>query len=232
MGEMNILALDTSAAAASVAIVREGRLICECYLNRGLTHSQVLMQLLDNALSAADLHIQEVGAIACSVGPGSFTGVRIGVATARGLTSALGVRAVGINTLDALGYNAAGFAGRVCPMMDARRGQVYCAVYENGDFSQPAMEYDALSLEEAVLRAGAAVFVGDAAHIYRDRILAIQKEARFLPEGHNLQRASSVAALAALRLERGEGGSADSLVPFYLRRPQAERERLAREGRL
>ncbi|MGI6168839.1 MAG: tRNA (adenosine(37)-N6)-threonylcarbamoyltransferase complex dimerization subunit type 1 TsaB [Christensenellales bacterium] len=229
MNTMNILALDTSAAAASVAIMREERLICEVYLNRGLTHSQVLMKLVDDALDAAGLHIKEIGAIACSVGPGSFTGVRIGVAAARGLSTALGVGAVGVNTLDALAYNAAGLGRRICSLMDAKREQVYCAVYENDDFLQPVVGYAALGLEQAVARGGAAVYVGDAAHAYRGRILDWQPGACFLPEGHNLQRSCAVAALASEKLARGGGGGANDLTPFYLRRPQAERERLARE---
>jgi len=126
---MKILAIDTTGVAASAAVVREGKLLAEDVLNYKLTHSQTIMPLVDDVLKKTETDLKTIDYIACSEGPGSFTGLRIGAATAKGLALGLGKKIVTVPTLDVLAYNIFGTENIICPIMDARRSQVYSAFY-------------------------------------------------------------------------------------------------------
>ena len=227
---MNLLALDTTGPVASVAVLRAGKLVYEAYLNNGMTHSQFFMPLVDEALEHGGLSMKEIDAVACAIGPGSFTGVRIGVATARGLAHAWNIQTVGVNTLDALAWNAAAYPGTVCPMLDARRQEVYTACFQwEGERFKRLSEYQAISVEEAVKEAGEALYLGDGAKANREAIEGLCGAAHFIPEQLNLQRASGVAMAGQALLAEGKGGDYHSLIPYYIRRPQAEREYLKKQ---
>lgn len=220
---MNILALETSALTASVAVLSGGRVAAEISLTTGLTHSQTLMPMVDFCLNWAKLAPADIGLYAVTSGPGSFTGLRIGVAAAKALAYACGKKCVGVPTLLALAHNIAG-DGLIAPIMDARRGQVYCALYERkgGRLTElmPPSAEDITAFCAAIK--GEAVFVGDGVDVYSDEISAIMNgRALFAPPQLRLQRAASVAA-AALSLEPV---SPAELSVTYLRKPQAERER-------
>lgn len=230
---MKILAMDTSGPCASVAAQSGEALVFEAFQQTGRTHSQSLMPLVEQALEAAGWQATDLDLIAATVGPGSFTGVRIGVTTARALSQATGVPCVGINALEAMAANVAG-KGVVCAMQDARAGQVYAAAFEGTWPPKRLLEDRACPLqafvEQARTLADRLCFVGDGALRHRDWILETLGHAAGIAPPHLLPvRAGAVAALAALRAD--QAGDYQTLTPYYLRLPQAERERLEREAR-
>ena len=228
---MKILALDTSALTATAAILDGDTLICEESVTTKLTHSQTIMPMVDELLCKASLDIDDIDLFACSVGPGSFTGLRIGIGTIKGLAYGCGKKVCAVSTLEALAHNIPFSDFLIAPIMDARREQVYNALYrvQNGSVvcvQEPqAISIDALcaSLNEKT------VFVGDGVKVYKDKICDLLGEnALFAPPQHMLQRASCVAAAALTK----EGIDASQLSAVYLRKPQAEREREERnEGK-
>ncbi|MDO5377233.1 MAG: tRNA (adenosine(37)-N6)-threonylcarbamoyltransferase complex dimerization subunit type 1 TsaB [Clostridia bacterium] len=239
---MNILMIDTSGPVCGVALSRNGKIACEMELTSGLTHSQRVMPMVDGALEMSGMAIGEVDVFGAVVGPGSFTGVRIGVSTVKALAHAAGKPCVGVDALQALAANATAFDGVVCPILDARAQQVYGAMFEAGFPPARLMGDAAMKLTEYLTRVEEtgrhALFLGDGATAFEAAIRErLGERAFFAPEQHRGLRAGSALALAALyaegKLEAGEGvGLCDSLtlMPLYLRAPQAERERAAREA--
>ncbi len=224
-----ILAMDTSGPSLSVALMRDGLALFECVRRSGLTHSESLMPMVDEALRAGKLSMADVDLVAVVKGPGSFTGVRIGVSSAIGLSQALNKPCVGINALEAMAFCASLFDGVVCPLQDARASQVYAAAFRKG---KRVMPDEAVSLDEYLERVasfGRCCFVGDGADRHREAILSVMgKSAIFPSEGWMGIRGSCVAQLAYMK--QGEAGSWRTLAPYYLRAPQAERERTAKEA--
>ncbi len=223
---MKILAVDTSAQVASCALVEDDKLICECVLNNGLTHSQTLMPMIDDVFKKSKMAPADIDIFAVSAGPGSFTGLRIGVTTVKGLAHATEKRVVGVNTLEALAYNVPFCPHIIVPIMDARREQVYNAFYryENGAVRE-IVAPRAIALVDCVselLEYGEkAVFVGDGVAVHREKIKEIMGDrALFAPQIANAQRASAVAEAAKGK----ESIHYSELVPVYLRKSQAERE--------
>ena len=232
---MKILALDSSGLVASVALVEDNNLLGEYTINYKKTHSQTLLPMLDAMGKMVELDLNTVDAIAVAAGPGSFTGLRIGVATAKGIGLALKKPLVAVSTVDALAYNLWGSEGIVCPLMDARRGQVYTGLYA---FREGKMEIlrsaEAVALEDIIKECNgigrSVTFLGDGVPVYGERIQELlQVSYRYAPAHMNKQRAASVAALGMEKFRRGESVSAQELVPEYLRLSQAERERAQRE---
>lgn len=225
----NILAMDTSGPSLSVALMQGERLTYECMLQNGMTHSQSLMPLVDAALEAGKLSPIDLDCIAVVTGPGSFTGVRIGVTTAKALAHAANKPVLGINALEAIAAGVPLFDGLVCALQDARAGQVYAAGYQGGVCVIPDA---ALKLEDflALTRPYArCCFVGDGAVAHKAVIKTTMGErAVFAPPEAMALSAGCVAALAKSHPERAI--DAKALTPYYLRAPQAERERLAREA--
>ena len=229
---MKILAVDSSGLVASVAIIENENLLAEYTVNYKKTHSQTLMPMLDEIVKMTDLSLESIDAIAVAGGPGSFTGLRIGSATVKGLGLALNKPIVNVPTIDGLAYNMWGSAGRICPIMDARRNQVYTGVYHftNGDLvidtKQMAIEITGL-IEALNQKEEKVTFLGDGVPVYEDIIKKnIEVPYAFAPAHLNKQRASAIAALACIYYKEGRLETAAEHEPEYLRLSQAERERL------
>ena len=233
---MKILAFETSAKAASVALLEKGKLLGENYQNTGLTHSQTLMVMAEDMLKACGLTARDVDAVAVAAGPGSFTGVRIGVAAAKGFAWGAQLPCYGVSTLEAMARNLDVYQGYVVPAMDARRSQVYTAIFHADKGELTRLEEDmAISLAELgekIKNFGQPVFlVGDGANLCYNTLLE-EVQGLVLPSEHRMhQRAAGVALAAQAMADRGDPGNAAELTPNYLRLSQAERERLARENR-
>ena len=229
---MKILAVDSSGLVASVAIVENENLLAEYTVNYKKTHSQTLMPMLDEIVKMTDLSLESIDAIAVAGGPGSFTGLRIGSATVKGLGLALNKPIVNVPTMDGLAYNMWGSAGRICPIMDARRNQVYTGVYcfVNGnlviDTQQMAIEITGL-IEALNQKEEKVTFLGDGVPVYEDIIKKnIEVPYAFAPAHLNKQRASAIGALACIYYKEGRIETAAEHEPEYLRLSQAEREHL------
>ena len=227
---MIILGIDTSALSAGAAVMRDGKLISETYINTGLTHSQTLLTLIDTALSNVDLTIKDVEGIAVSVGPGSFTGIRIGVSAVKGLCFAENKKCFAVSTLEAMAncVDLDGFL--ICPVMDARCKQVYTALFEKIDGEIQRLTYDSpmalADLADKLSKYGKKiVLIGDGADIAYEFLSEKGLDVRKFSEIFKYQHASGVAIAALRQYNRtNEFLSADDIMPVYLRLSQAERE--------
>ena len=231
---MLILAFETSAKAGSVALMDETKLLGESYQNTGLTHSQTLLQMAQQLLADCGKTPEDVTAVAVAQGPGSFTGVRIGVAAAKGFSWGSQIPCYGVSTLEAMVRQLGIWQGYVCPVMDARRGQVYNAVFhmECGKCTR-IREDRAISLQdlgEELQKFNEPIFlVGDGSILCYNTLLE-SVPALVLPEEHRMhQRATGVALVARQAAAMGLAPSGAELEPNYLRLSQAERERLEKQ---
>jgi tRNA threonylcarbamoyladenosine biosynthesis protein TsaB len=227
---MRILGIESSSLVASVAVVEDEILTAEYTVNFKRTHSQTLLPMLDEIVKMVELDLETVDAIAVSGGPGSFTGLRIGSATAKGLGLALKKPLVSVPTVDAMAYNLYGSACRVCPVMDARRNQVYTGIYDNRDGFSVIKEQCVMDIGELAeeLNEGGqkVIFLGDGVPVYKKQIEEkITVPFLFAPAHLNRQRAAAVAVLGGRYYEEGKTLTAAEHSPVYLRKPQAERER-------
>ena len=233
---MKILAFEPSAKAPSVALTDGGKLLAESYQNTGMTHSQTLMVMAQELLKTCGLSPKDVEAVAVASGPGSFTGVRIGVAAAKGFAWGGELPCYGVSTLEAMARNLGIWQGYVVPAMDARRSQVYTAIFHAQKGVLTRLEEDmAISLEELrekIKNFEESIFlVGDGALLCYNTLLE-EVPALVLPPEHRMhQRAAGVALTAQAMADAGDPGKAAELTPNYLRLSQAERERAARENR-
>ncbi len=227
---MKILAFETSAKAASVALTQEGKLLGESYQNTGLTHSQTLMVMAQDLLQQCGVAISQLDAVAVAKGPGSFTGVRIGVAAAKGLAWGAELPCIGVSTLSAMAAGLGAWQGYVCPVMDARRSQVYNALFhvDCGKYTR-IREDRAISLQELgedVKNLSQPIFlVGDGSVLCYNTLLEAVPALVRPPEHRMHQRAVGVALEAQRMMQEGAIPPAAELVPNYLRLSQAERER-------
>ncbi len=233
---MNILGIESSSLVASVAIVTDQVLTAEYTVNFKKTHSQTLLPMLDEIVTMTGFELETIDAIAVSAGPGSFTGLRIGSATGKGLGLALDKPMISIPTVDAMAYNLYGCAAIVCPIMDARRDQVYTGIYENKDGFSIRKEGCAMDINELILELNqmgdTVIFLGDGVPVYKKQIEeSMTVPFSFAPAHVNRQRAASVAALGSLYYEEGKLVTAAEHAPDYLRKPQAEREREEQEAK-
>lgn len=230
---MKVLALETSAKSVSVAVTEDGKVLASSYQNIGLTHSVTLMPLLDGMLKNAGLTLKDMDLLAVAAGPGSFTGLRIGVSALKGLAWAEDKPCCGVSTLEAMAQNARTFDGTVVCAMDARRSQVYNALvrWEGGALLRlcpdRAIGLEELT-EELLTDPSPKLVVGDGAQLCCDYLTAHGIPCRLAPENMRYQSAVGVALAAEDMAHRGETVSSRELVPTYLRLSQAERERLAR----
>lgn len=226
---MKILGIESSSLVASAAIAADGVTTAEYTVNFKKTHSQTLLPMIDEIVRMLELDLGTIDGIAVSGGPGSFTGLRIGSATAKGLGLALNKPLIHVPTVDAMAYNLYGASALICPMMDARRNQVYTGLYRfEQDFqvvkAQCAMDLDAL-IQELNTRGERVIFLGDGVPVYERKLSENMTVPYDLAPAHvNRQRAASVAALGAVYFERGMTESAADHAPDYLRKSQAERE--------
>ena len=228
---MKILGLDSSGIVASVAIVEDENLIAEYTVNYKKTHSQTLLPMLDELAKMTELDLDTIDAIAVAAGPGSFTGLRIGSATAKGLGLALKKPLVEIPTVDALAYNLYDAKALICPIMDARRSQVYTGIYRFEDYKLVTVEAQmAVPVSELIEKLNArgeeVIFLGDGVPVFAKMIEEnLKVPYSFAPAHVNKQRAAAVAALGEIYVKEGKEVTAMEHVPEYLRVSQAERER-------
>lgn len=232
---MKILGIDSSGLVASVAVVEDSVLLAEYTVNYKKTHSQTLLPMLDEIAEMIQLELDSLDAIAVAAGPGSFTGLRIGSATAKGLGFALDKPLISIPTVEGLAYNLYGTDKLICPLMDARRNQVYTGIYEFAGGKMRTLEAQmAVPVQEIIdrlnRRGREVVFLGDGVPVYRTLLEQEMKVPYLFAPAHvNRQRASAVAALAEEYFAEGLTESADEHRPDYLRLSQAERERKEKE---
>ncbi|MCI9447786.1 MAG: tRNA (adenosine(37)-N6)-threonylcarbamoyltransferase complex dimerization subunit type 1 TsaB [Lachnospiraceae bacterium] len=232
---MKILGIDSSGLVASVAVVEEGDLLAEYTVNYKKTHSQTLLPMLDEIVKMIDLDLDTIDAIAVAGGPGSFTGLRIGSATAKGLGFALGKPLVHVPTVDGLAYNLWGSSDLVCPLMDARRNQTYTGLYDFAGGEMAVLRKQcAVGIEEIIASVNQegrqVIFLGDGVPVFQGYISENCKVPfRFAPAHMNKQRGAAIASLALLYVQEGKTQTAAEHRPDYLRLSQAERERLAKE---
>ena len=242
---MRVLALDSSGIVASVAVVEDDTLVAEYTVNYKKTHSQTLLPMLDEIVKMTELDLKTIDAIAVAKGPGSFTGLRIGSATAKGLGLALDKPLIGIPTVEALAYNLYDVNGLICPIMDARRKQVYTGLYsfshevkDGTHLTEAAFHVEeqqmAIAVEELISKLNAykrpVVFLGDGVPVYRQMLEeGLEVPYSFAPSYMNRQRAAVVGALGIAYYYAGKYETAEAHKPDYLRVSQAERERAQRE---
>ena len=232
---MKILAIDSSGLVASVAVVEDDNMLAEYTINYKKTHSQTLLPMLGEISKMIELDLKSVDAIAVAAGPGSFTGLRIGSATAKGLGLALDKPLISVPTVDALAYNLCGTDKLICPLMDARRSQVYSGIYEFIGEDLHILEAQApVPVEDMVKRLNElgreVIFLGDGVPVYREKIEElITVPHRYAPDHMNKQRAGAVAVLAEKYFREGKTETAAEHQPVYLRMSQAEQEREKKE---
>ncbi|MCI6857703.1 MAG: tRNA (adenosine(37)-N6)-threonylcarbamoyltransferase complex dimerization subunit type 1 TsaB [Eubacterium sp.] len=236
---MKLLALDSSGLVASAAILENETLIAEYTVNYKKTHSQTLLPMVDEIVKMTQTDLNEIDAIAVAAGPGSFTGLRIGSATAKGLGLALNKPIVPVPTLEGLACNFFGTEAVVCPMMDARRKQVYTGLFrfKNGTEFEILSPQEACPVEEILCRCNEqdqpVIFLGDGVPVYREIIEEMVKTDHFYAPAHlSRQRAGAVGVRAITLFKEGKAEEAGSHAPIYLRKSQAERELLAKGKKL
>lgn len=226
---MKLMAFETSAHTASIAVVTLDGVLGEITLNTGRTHSEKLMPAMEALLAQLDLRLCDIQGLVVASGPGSFTGIRIGVATVKGLAHGAGLPVTPISTLEGLAWNLAGFGGRVCPIMDARRDQVYTALFDCvQELPQRLMEDCALSIDalaERLKEQGEPIwFVGDGIPRFREVLEEKMGQLAHFPMKHLwYQRAASLGMAALAGQEHNESCSYQEAQPQYLRKTEAER---------
>lgn len=232
---MKVLAIDSSGLVASVAVIEDENLLGEYTINYKKTHSQTLLPMLDEVAKMIELDFNTIDVIAVSAGPGSFTGLRIGSATAKGLALALNKQIVSVPTVDALAYNLWGCEDQICPLMDARRQQTYTGLYEFTDGQMHTiLKQCVVGIDEIVEKINESgrktVFLGDGVPVFEDYLKEhLTVPYLFAPAHNNKQRAASVAGLGRILCEQGKAEDAAEHKPEYLRLSQAERERQEKE---
>lgn len=227
---MRILAIDSSSSAASCAILSDTKLEAEIFMNHKLQHSVILFPMIERILSMVDITLEDIDGIAVSGGPGSFTGLRIGVSTAKGLVQGGNKKFAAISGLEAMAFQQGAFEGIICPIMDALRDNVYVALYkwEEGQLKQ-VYDHNAVHIEELMdelnNRKENVIFCGDGINIHREFINEnLKTKAYFAPLALNMPRASAIAELAYKKLLAGFEDDIYNYAPIYLRKSQAERE--------
>lgn len=234
---MRILALDSSGLVATVAILEDEQTIAEYTVNYKKTHSQTLLPMLDEIVKMTELDLSGIDAIAVAGGPGSFTGLRIGSATAKGLGLALDKPLIHVPTVDGMAYNLFGNTGIICPIMDARRNQVYTGLYRFENEFEIVEGQMAISVQELIEKLNQygekVTFSGDGVPVYRKQLEeGLTVDYCFAPAHMNRQRAAAVGALGMQYYAEGKIESAEAHRPDYLRLSQAERERAEKHASL
>lgn len=239
---MKILGIDSSGMVASVAIVQDDVLIAEYTMNHKKTHSETLLPMIDEIVKTSETKLEEIDAIAIAAGPGSFTGLRIGAATVKGLGLAIEKPVIPVKTCEGLAYNMWGTEGLVCPIMDARRNQVYTGLYRVLGNLDVVMDQTPMDIHELIekinelgredlgdatkenIRVQGVTFLGDGVPIYEDIIWKeINVPCKFAPASMNRQRAASIATYGITLFKEKRFVDADDFAPEYLRKSQAER---------
>lgn len=233
---MRIIGIDTSSSVATVAIVNDEKLECEIYLDYKMQHSVVLFPMLEELLRMLNIKMDEVDGVAVSGGPGSFTGLRIGVSTAKGIAQGGNKKFVAVSSLEAMAFQQVGFQGIICPIMDALRENVYTKLFtwKAGELTEVS-DYDALHIDELIKvleeKNQQVIFCGDGVDIHREKLQnKLGDRAFFSPLSMKMPRASSIAELGKQKLERGMEDDIYTYSPIYIRKSQAEREYERKNG--
>ncbi len=233
---MKILVLESSGLVASVALMEENSMICEFTMNHKKTHSQTLLPMVDEMIKITGFNKKELDAVAISKGPGSFTGLRIGSATAKGLSQALNIPVISVSSLEGLAANLYGTEDLICPIMDARRSQVYAGIFQyEGEKLVTRMEDDAVSVADLISmlneKGEPVIFLGDGVPVYQKLLEeGLTVPYRFAPSHMNRQRAGAVGVLAVQYFKEGKTETSRDHKPEYLRKSQAERELLENQN--
>lgn len=236
---MIILAIDSSSKVATVALMKDNKLLGEITLNDKKEHSVILMTIIDQLLKLNNLTIGDIDGYVVSKGPGSFTGLRIGMATIKGLSFGSNKPYVSISSLDALALSVSNFDGIICPIMDALRNSVYTSLYKghstlanSENISEPMtleklLDYSALDIDELIemlkSKNEKVIFIGDGVDKYKNYLIENCPNCYFPPNHLNLVRASSLGEIGSILIKEGNVDDPNS-IPFYLKKPQAERE--------
>lgn len=225
---MRVLSIDTATEAASCAVIEDNRLLGEITFNFEKQHSVILMPIIDNLLSSLHMDISSIDGFIASKGPGSFTGLRIGMSTIKGLSFGAQKPFISVSTLDALAYNLAYSSGIICPILDALRDNVYTALYTfEGEELKKISDYMVISIDELinlVKNEESVHFIGDGTAKFREVLKENVKGSYFAPAHLNLARASSLGELGSKLLSSGIYEDLNTSAPIYLRKSQAERE--------
>lgn len=233
---MKILAIDTSGMNCSVCIIDETKVISDFNLSTGVTHSENLLPMIDEMKKYTNIELDDIDVFACSIGPGSFTGLRIGIATIKGLAMSLNKKVIGIPTLTGLAYNTTLFNGLVCSVLDAKNNNVYAGIYKYEN-DKPVLidEYITEDVDKLVNllkeKDENVIFVGDGANSFKQIFIeALGEKANFMPLHLNNQLSSSIAKAALDRAMQDDFDDVDTLNPLYLKKSQAERMLEAQRG--
>ncbi len=227
---MKILAVDTSSNVATIALMEDEKLIAEIVLNYKKTHSEKLMPMMEDLLNQCDVKPTEIDIFTASVGPGSFTGLRIGITTIKAMAQALNKPVVGVSTLEGLAFNLPYAEGLICPIIDAQRDVVYTALYRwEGTGLVEVMQQQVLSVEELInylhTKDEKIIFIGDAVEKFNEILQEkLMDKASFPPNSVVFPRASSIAALARKSALKGQLMEAATMIPLYMRKSQAENQ--------
>ncbi|MBO4864708.1 MAG: tRNA (adenosine(37)-N6)-threonylcarbamoyltransferase complex dimerization subunit type 1 TsaB [Eubacterium sp.] len=232
---MKILGIDSSGMVASVAIIKDDVIIAEYTMNHKKTHSETLLPMIDEIMKTSETGMESLDAVAIAAGPGSFTGLRIGAATAKGLAMAIDKPIIPVKTCEGLAFNMWGTEGLVCPIIDARRNQVYTGLYQVLGNVEVIMDQTPMDIHELIEHINGltdnegnpypgVTFLGDGVPIYEEAIWnEIKIPCKLAPASMNRQRASSIATYGEILYKEGKTVSADDFAPEYLRKSQAER---------
>ena len=225
---MKILGIDTSTKFCNLGLIEDEDILIECTIN-GLKkkHSSILVPAIKNLLKTMDLKMEEINGIAVSIGPGSFTGLRIGVGVAKGLSYACSLPLLGITTLDAMAFPLKEIPYLICPVLESKKDEIYDVVFRGGDSLHRVMDYKCEDIQSLLVRLSPLkekiIFLGDGIKKYRDIIKEkIGKDALFIDSQLNLPVATSIAFLGLNKLKKGEKDDISTLTPFYLRKSEAE----------
>ncbi|WP_018249292.1 tRNA (adenosine(37)-N6)-threonylcarbamoyltransferase complex dimerization subunit type 1 TsaB [Orenia marismortui] len=223
---MLVLAIDSSTNSGSVALISEEGIIGETLLNLQETHSQRLMPQVVNLLEACGYKPKDLGGIGVALGPGSFTGIRIGLTTAKTLAQSLDIPIAGISTLEAMAYNLEYSRGYLCPMIDGRRNRVFTSLYRANNNIEVESKESLINIDDLLSQLSEIeddiYFIGEVAGVYKDKIIKMIKNPNFLNSNFNLPKAAKIGELALNKLISGEGDNLFALTPNYLKRSQAE----------
>lgn len=234
---MKLLAIDSSGLVATVALLCDDVLVGEYTIHNKKTHSQTLLPMIHDMMQMAGVDVCELDGISVAAGPGSFTGLRIGASTAKGLAQALHIPIVAVPTLEGLAFNLMGAEALVCPMMDARRNQAYYGIYNvSGKCPVAVEEQAAAPVEDVVEKINIlkkpVIFIGDGVPVFREQLeQKVEVPYQFGADSVRYQRASSIAALGRIYFENDCQMEAKEFAPVYLRMSQAERERIEGKGK-
>ncbi|MDF2503504.1 tRNA (adenosine(37)-N6)-threonylcarbamoyltransferase complex dimerization subunit type 1 TsaB [Clostridium sp.] len=233
---MRVLSIDSATEAATCAVIEDEKLLGEITFNYKKQHSVILMTIIDNLLKNINADINTIDGFVVSKGPGSFTGLRIGMSTIKGLSQGSNKPFISISSLDALAYNMAYTSGIICPILNALRGNVYTALYKfEGNNLKRLTDYKIISIEELLAlvknQDSSATFIGDGIALFKNQIQEYLPEVRFAPTHLNLVKASSLGELGLKKLTQGESDDLYNSAPIYIRKSQAEREYEKRTGK-